>query len=176
MYVCKIDGVSWNSLTQSEKFLCSGCWVRDGSLVWFVISCETLVKKISKIHIRERWQGKLPSRCRRKPVICELWNKKNRTKGRDKKRERVRGGRGEERKMRETEKKNESKGKGKKSLPQDSRDVVGIISTFAWMRVVLSPPVQPFSFPDPSEFLFPWYVNSACHTATASPLAREWES
>lgn len=37
----------------------------------------------------------------------------------------------------------------KKSLPQDSRDVVGIISTFAWMRVVLPSLSTPF-FSGPS--------------------------
>jgi len=40
----------------------------------------------------------------------------------------------------------------KKSLSQDSRDVVGIISTFAWMRVVL-PLLSTPSFPEPSSLL-----------------------
>lgn len=72
--------------------------------------------------------------------------KKQGKKKKEKKRERERKRRQRERKQAEAEKEREE-GRGKKSLPQDSRDVVGIISTFAWMRVLYCRRVQPLPFP-----------------------------
>lgn len=90
------------------------------------------------------------------------------------------GGEGEERerkkkkrrgKIRQKRKKRENRGRErKKSLPQDSRDVVGIISTFAWMRVLYRRRIQPLPFPTPTSVLGSFFrgVNSAYHMAATT--------
>lgn len=64
----------------------------------------------------------------------------------------------------------EGRGGEGKSLPQDSRDVVGIISTFAWMRVLLPPPRSTPFFPDPPLVTGSFFhgVNSAYRMAVAT--------
>ncbi|KAL0130563.1 hypothetical protein PUN28_002304 [Cardiocondyla obscurior] len=60
---------------------------------------------------------------------------------------------------------------GKKSLLQDSRNVVGIILTFAWMRVLYRRCVQPLSRP---RFLFPRCEFGIPHGGCdCRPLARD---
>lgn len=82
-----------------------------------------------------------------------------------------------ERKKAEVEKGREPRNGEKKSLPQDSRDVVGIISTFAWMRVLYSRRIQPLPFPTRPRFLFPRCEFGIPHGGCdCRPLARKYAS